>query len=194
MNQLRTVMASFMFAAVLFGCASTPQTLEVGPLVGLENPSLYILTHLEQDAPTSGSFGWGYSLLNVPPGSGSTLSVINDRLHRSIREVLTSKGLVYKESEPDFIVSYALAAAGGIDADELNQAYGDVIDAAILETEWDMHYKRGVLIVDVLDNQSGSLIWRGSIMADIDMNWPEERKQERCDAAIQALLSHYPQP
>lgn len=187
-------MASFMFAAVLFGCASTPQTLEVGPLVGLENPSLYILTHLEQDAPTSGSFGWGYSLLNVPPGSGSTLSVINDRLHRSIREVLTSKGLVYKESEPDFIVSYALAAAGGIDADELNQAYGDVIDAAILETEWDMHYKRGVLIVDVLDNQSGSLIWRGSIMADIDMNWPEERKQERCDAAIQALLSHYPQP
>ena len=63
-----------------------------------------------------------------------------------------------------------------------------------LKMETQMHYKRGVLVLDVVERISGTLLWRGAIMADIDMNWPEERKQERCNAAVKALLQHYPRP
>ncbi|VGO22490.1 DUF4136 domain-containing protein [Pontiella sulfatireligans] len=194
MNQFRAVTASLVFAASLFGCASTPQTFEIGPLVGLDNPSLHILVSQEHDIPVSGTFGWGYSLLKAPPDFDSPLSVVNGRLHQSMHEALSGKGLVFTETEPDLIVSYALASAGDIDADELNQAYGDKIDPAILETKWDMHYKCGVLILDVVDRKSGLLLWRGSIMAEIDMDWPEERRKERSNDVVQALLRHYPQP
>ena len=106
----------------------------------------------------------------------------------------TGKGLVFTESDPELLVSYALAVGSDIDADELNQAYGDMIDPSFLKMETQMHYKRGVLVLDVVERTSGTLLWRGAIMAEIDTNWPEERKQERCNDAVKALLRHYPLP
>ena len=53
---------------------------------------------------------------------------------------------------------------------------------------------RGVLILDVVARKSGRLIWRGAIMAEIDLAWPEARKQERCDMAVGELLRYYPRP
>jgi hypothetical protein len=91
-------------------------------------------------------------------------------------------------------VSYALASGAEIDDEELNKAYGDILDAPAAGEETDLHYKRGVLILDIVDRKSKHLLWRGAIMAEIDMSWPEERKQERCNAAVRELLRHYPHP
>ena len=58
----------------------------------------------------------------------------------------------------------------------------------------DLHYERGALIVDLVDREAKHLIWRGAILAEIDMTWPEARKQERCDAAVAELMRSFPRP
>ena len=176
------------------GCSTKPQTLSTEALAGLANPSVHIMVREAQEPPVTGSFGWGYCLLKVQPDAGTSLSLINKRLHSAMHDELTGKGLVFTESEPELLVSYTVAAGSDIDADELNQAYGDMLDPSFLKMETQMHYKRGVLVLDVVERVSGTLLWRGAIMAEIDMNWPEERKQERCNAAVKALLRHYPLP
>lgn len=194
MKHVRTVLVFLALAACFFGCATKPRPIATGPLAGLENPSVNIMVSETKKPPLSGSFGWGYCLFKVPPDLGTDVSVIDERLHGALRSELTRKGLVFAESEPDLLVSYALAAAGEIDANELNQTYGDVLDVSAFDESTQLNYKRGVLVLDVVDRKSGHLLWRGAIMAKIDMSWPEERKQERCDAVVKALLRHYPQP
>lgn len=74
------------------------------------------------------------------------------------------------ESDPDVLVSYALAAAGEINDDELNRAYSDLLDAPAGGKEAGLYYKRGVLILDLVDRKSKHSLWRGAIMAAIDMS------------------------
>jgi Domain of unknown function (DUF4136) len=194
MKYVLTFLIVTMSSVCLMGCSTKPQTLSTDNLAGLANPSVHIMIREAQVPPVTGSFGWGYSLLKITPDARTSLSQINNRLHTAMGAELTGKGLVFTESDPELLVSYALAAGSDIDADELNRAYGDMIDTSFLKMETQMHYKRGVLVLDVVERVSGTLLWRGAIMAEIEMNWPEERKQERANDAVKALLRHYPQP
>jgi hypothetical protein len=189
-----TVLISISLIVCLMGCKTAPVPLTAEPMIGLENPSLHIMVKESDEPPITGSFGWGFSLLKLPPEFGMALSAVNKRLHYAMLVEMTHKGLVFDESDPDLLLSYAVAGGGEIHTDELNQAYGDMIDASFLAMESDLHYKRGVLVLDVVERTSGVLLWRGAIMADIDMTLPEDQKQERCNAAVKALLLHYPQP
>jgi hypothetical protein len=191
--RIRLLMISVVTACLL-GCTSDSTTLKPGLLAGLKNPSVRILVDRAQNAPVSGSFGWGYCFFRVAQIPDLNLSVVDERLHNAMHSELTRKGLVFAETEPDVLVSYALAGGAEIDDEELNRAYGDLLSAPAAGNETDLHYKRGVLVLDIVDRKSKHLLWRGAIMAEIDMSWPEERKQERCDAAIGALLKYYPHP
>ena len=53
-------------------------------------------------------------------------------------------------------------------------------------------YEVGTLILDMVDRESGKLIWRGSVADTIrDKNTPEERV-EVVNQAIAAMLINYP--
>jgi hypothetical protein len=195
---MRNFRTSFLItaacAACLLGCASDSEPLKPISVAGLKNPSIRILVDRSQKAPVVGSFGWGYCFFRVEQTPDLNLSAVNERLHLALRSELARKGLTFSDSNPDIIVSYALASGAEIDDEELNKAYGDILNAPAAGEETDLHYKRGVLVLDIVDRKSKHLLWRGAIMAEIDMAWPEERKQERCEAVISELLRHYPRP
>lgn len=180
--------------ACLFGCAQKVMTFKGDSLAGLENFSIHILADQAKEAPVTGSFGWGHSLFKVASMPDLNLSVIDERLHRALSSSFTRKGLSFKETDSELLVSYALASGAEIDDEELNKAYGAGLEMPAADPASALHYKRGVLIVDVVDRKSKHLLWRGAIMAEIDLNWPEERKQERCNAAVGELLRYYPHP
>lgn len=186
--------AAAIAALSLIGCSRKMLTFQPSELVGLKNPSIHILADRSREAPVKGSFGWGYCLFRVDRQPGSPLCVIGERLQRAMLASLTGKGLVYAETEPDLLISYALASDAAIDEADLNKAYGELLKRPVDVAETSLHYKRGVFIMDVVERASGHLLWRGAIMAEIDLSWPEERKQERCDAVISELLRHYPKP
>lgn len=181
-------------AAGLIGCAGKPQIFSPASIVGVSNPSIHILADRSRQVPVKGSFGWGYCLFRVAPQAESQLGAVGDRLQRAMRTAFAAKGLTFAEAEPDLLVSYALAGESAIDDADLNRAYGGLLNAPVNSPGPALHYKRGVLILDVTERASGHLLWRGAIMADIDLSWPEARKQERCDAVIGELLRHYPNP
>jgi hypothetical protein len=169
-------------------------TFKGNSLAGLENFSIHILADRSKEAPVTGSFGWGHSLFKVASMPDLNLSMIDERLHLALISAFTKKGLTLKESEADLLVSYALASGAEINDEELNNAYGALLEMPVADKESALHYKRGVLIVDVVERKSKHLLWRGAIMADIDLSWPEERKQVRCNAAVGELLRYYPHP
>jgi len=180
--------------ACLIGCSQKVMTFTGNSLAGLENFSIHILADQAKAAPVKGSFGWGHSLFKVASLPDLKLSVIDERLHIALSSAFAKKGMTFKDSESDLLISYALASGAEIDDEELNKAYGTLLEMPAATQESSLHYKCGVLIVDVVDRKSKHLLWRGAIMAEIDLNWPEERKQERCNAAVGELLRYYPHP
>jgi hypothetical protein len=179
----------------LIGCAQKTLTLRPSELVGLKNPSIHILADRTKEVPVTGTFGWGYCLFRIDPSPENQLGAIAERLQRAMLASLTGKGLTYSETEPDLLVSYALASDAAIDDCDLDKAYTALLKMPPAEaSETSLHYKRGVLILDIVDRKEKHLLWRGAILAEIDLSWAEERKQERCDAAISELLRHYPIP
>ncbi len=181
-------------AVCLFGCSQKALSFKANALAGIKTPSIHVLTDRAKEAPVSGSFGWGYCFFKVAGLPGANLSAIDERLHASLRAELARKGLVFKASEPDVLVSYALADGAAIDDEELNRAYGELLDVPASDPASALYYKRGVLVLDIVERKAKHLLWRGAIMAEIDMSWPEERKQERCNAVIGELLRYYPHP
>jgi hypothetical protein len=178
----------------MVGCASRTLTYQPAELAGLKNPSIHVLADRSQEAPVTGTFGWGYCLFRVAQNPSNQLAAVGERLQRAASASLTAKGLSFAEAEPDLLVSYALAADAAIDETELDRAYHGLLKEAVSASDASVHYKRGVLVLDVVARRTGRLLWRGAIMAEIDLAWPEERKQERCDAVISELLRHYPKP
>jgi hypothetical protein len=181
-------------AVCLFGCSRKTLTFKADSLAGIKNPSIHILADRALPATVSGTFGWGLCLFRLEHHPELNLSAIDLRLRNALQAELTRKGLSFSEKEPDVLVSYALAAGSEITEAELNRAYGGSLVMPAADPETALYYKRGVLILDLVDRKAKHLLWRGAIMADFDMSWPEERKQERCDAAVGELLRHYPKP
>jgi hypothetical protein len=165
-------------------------------LPGLKNLSVRVLVDERNPMPKSGTIGWGKSVFRVAAGSDIDLATVNERLHEALRAGFAQKGFVFVEKDPDYLVSLALAAGAEIEEAELNREYGDFLQmpAAGTNAVENLAYKRGVLIVDVVDRKAKHLMWRGAIMAEIDMAWPEARKQERCDAAVGQLMPFFPRP
>jgi len=162
---------------------------------GLKDPSIRILVDQTRKLPTSGTFAWGMSVFRVDTRLDVSLAALDARLRSALRTGFAQKGLSYAQEAPDYLVSYALAAGAEIDEAELNREYGDLlqIPAAETDTAANLYYQRGVLIVDLVDSQAKRLLWRGAILAEIDLNWPEARKQERCDAAVGHLMGFFKQ-
>ncbi len=50
-------------------------------------------------------------------------------------------------------------------------------------------YTAGTLVLDVIDNRSNELIWRGSVEGDVDN---VNRLQKQVDKAVQAIMKKYP--
>lgn len=166
------------------------------PLPGLKNLSVRVLVDERNPMPKSGTIGWGKSVFRVAAGPDIDLAAVNERLHEALQAGFANKGFVMAEANPDFLVSVALAAGAEIEEAELNREYGDFLQMPPAGTNAveNLAYKRGVLIVDVVDRKAKHLMWRGAIMAEIDMAWPEARKQERCDAAVSELMRFFPRP
>jgi hypothetical protein len=187
-----TAIAALALAAFLTSAAADAGETTAG----LQKPSVRILVDQHNAVPTSGTFGFGMSVFRVEAGPEIALATVDSRLRSALRSGFAREGLAYAEEAPDYLVSYALAAGDAIDEGELNRKYGDQLQLppAAIEESADVYYQRGVLIVDLVDREARRLLWRGAILAEIDMNWPEERKQERCDAAVSQLLGFYPHP
>jgi hypothetical protein len=181
----------------LSACSATTVHRDSAPIVGLRNPSVHFLVDNTRALPAAGSFDWGFAVFRVADLPGINLSAVDKLIHESLQKVLTEKGFVKTETGPELLVSYALASGSGIDETTLNGAYDGALQAppsASGNARQPLQYRRGTLIIDIVETQTKHLLWRGAIMADVDLSVSEEQKRLRCEGAVGELLKHYPKP
>lgn len=196
---MRRIQALLMLTSALLwaGCSSTTVHRESAPIVGLRNPSVHFVVDNTQKLPVAGTFDWGFAVFRVANLPELDLSVVDQRIHGSLEKTLSAKGFTKTNASPDFLVSYALANNAAIDEKTLNGAYDGMVQSPPYVSGNDqkpLQYRRGSLIIDIVDAKTKHLLWRGAIMAEIDMGLTEEQKQRRCNDVIAELLKHYPKP
>lgn len=184
---------------VLAACSSTDthKDVPVPPIVGLRNPSVHFLVDNTRKLPVKGTFDWGYTIFRVANLPEFDMSTADQRIHDALQQTLSAKGFLKTNTSPDLLVSYALAGGGGIDEKMLNEAYeGAVLSPPTIsaDAKQPLKYRRGTLIIDIVETKTKHLLWRGAIRAEIELGISEPDKQQRCQAVVAELLKNYPQP
>jgi hypothetical protein len=189
----------FLAGLLIFSaCSSTTvRQEECAPIVGLRNPSIHFVVDNTRKLPVTGSFDWGIAIYRIGDVPGVNLSKADQLIHESLKKALTQKGFVKTEAEPELLVSYALTSGAGLNEKTLNDAYEGAVEAPPTvsgDTQHPMQYRRGALIIDIVQAKTKRLLWRGAIMAEIDLKLDEGQKRARCEGAVGELLKHYPRP
>jgi len=196
---MKRCMTSLLVAGAisLAACSSPTIHRESSPIAGLRDPSVHFLVDNTRTLPTAGSFDWGFVIFRVADIPELNLADVDKRIHDALLSALTKKGFVKTDTGPDFLVSYALASGAGIDEATLNGAYHGAVQpppSASGNAQQQLQYRRGTLIVDIAETKTKHLLWRGAIMADVDLSVSEDQKRLRTEGAIEELLKHYPKP
>jgi len=183
--------AACVFLASLAACASRRSMDEL-----LVNPSFHILVNPEQPGPDLGTFDFETKLFKVADTQNVDLAAADDRICRAIVGVLETKGFRRDTEDPDLLVSYAVALDASISGSDFNAAYAEEFPVAFpeLEPHEELNYHQGTLILDFVGRESRELLWRGAIMAEIDMEVSDADRERRSRHVIEILLAHYPKP
>ena len=102
--------------------------------------------------------------------------------------------------EGDFGVGYRGSIQEKIDVQTIDRyygygpgwgQYGPGYGGIATETYVDQ-YDEGTLIIDVVDNRSRKLVWRGSTSARVREDETPAKRTERTQAAVDAILAEFP--
>jgi len=184
---------------VLAACSSQTvhQDVDVPPIVGLRNSSVHFIVDNTRQLPVSGTFDWGHTIFQVANVPEFDLSTADQRIHGNLETAFTAKGFLKTNANPDLLVSYALAMDSGLDEKTLNEAYeGKVLALPRLASKGQpsMQYLQGTLVVDIVETKTQRLLWRGAIMAEVELGVSDDTKQARVQAVVAELLKNYPNP
>jgi hypothetical protein len=162
----------------------------------LTNPSFHILVNNEMAIPESGTFDFDTKLFKVNYTEDIDLAAVDERIVTSLETELGHKGFKRAIENPGLLISYAAAINSSVSGSEFNEAYAEEFPVSVPEPgpDQELNYHQGVVIVDFVDSNSGKLLWRGAIMADVRMDVDASEKDRRMREAIHILLSHFPKP
>jgi hypothetical protein len=127
--------------------------------------------------------------------------LMDQRIRAAIESQLNQKGISKTDKQTaDLLVNYITKVDKKINIDTFNSHYGYNPYysprwgfGGSIQTETTVReYEVGTLMVDLVDNKTGKLIWRGTVADTVrEQNTPEERIQI-IDKAIDAVMMNYP--
>ncbi|MFS1423648.1 DUF4136 domain-containing protein [Shewanella sp. 10N.286.48.B5] len=130
--------------------------------------------------------------------------LMDQRVRDAVNNELGQKGLTKADiTEADLLVNYLTKVDKKINVDTFNTSFGYYPyygrrgwGGAGMNTQTTVReYEVGTLIVDLIDNKTGNLVWRGSVADTIrSKNTPEEREQIVNSAIAEVMINFPPQP
>lgn len=141
----------------------------------------------------------------LPPSPTGDPRIDNDlvanRIRRAVERSLAARGFAKTSTgEGDFGVGYHGFIEGKIDVQTIDRYYGygpgwgyygGGYGGIATETYVDQ-YDEGTLILDIVDNRSQKLVWRGSTSARVIEDHTPQKRDERAQAAVDAILAEFP--
>jgi uncharacterized protein DUF4136 len=180
MSRAARVTSALVLALALAGCSSIEVKQDWDPTARFD--SLHNWTWQSETPATTGN-----PRLDDP--------LLHGRIQQAIEGSLAKKGYTRAMSgKPDFYVAYHVALDQKLDARTIYTGYGPyrgwygVGGAQTVVDQYDV----GTLLVDFIDPNSNSVVWRGSAQSRIqELKTPEER-QARIQDAVDRLLQQFP--
>ncbi|RLV61483.1 DUF4136 domain-containing protein [Parashewanella curva] len=126
--------------------------------------------------------------------------LMSQRIHRAVNEQLQAKGLTKtNKRSADVLVNYITKKEKKFDVDTFHSRFGYFPytrnwwwGGTGSTTTHVREYKVGTLFVDIVDNKTGELIWRGS-SRDIIRNYKTpEKKTANVNKMVADILSNFP--
>ncbi|ABM00673.1 DUF4136 domain-containing protein [Shewanella amazonensis] len=128
--------------------------------------------------------------------------LMDQRVRDAIETELAQKGFSKSEAAgADLLVNYLTKVDKKINVDTFNTSYGYNPYwgpgwgwGGNVQTQTTVReYEVGTLIIDLIDNKSGKLVWRGSVADTIrDSNTPQERETKVREAVAGVMLNYPP--
>jgi hypothetical protein len=112
--------------------------------------------------------------------------VVDDELHAKGFTKLTS-------GRADFLVDFSASVRDKSNTVNVGERYtsGGVWQTASWYADT-AHYEEGVLVLGILDPQTGKLMWRGTAVGIFDPTASADTRDERISGAIRDLLKSFP--
>lgn len=120
--------------------------------------------------------------------------IVDRRIERAIRQTLTAKGLNQDCAEPDFRVTFNTVTKTRTELNDLGvgptpflrRPYFGYSDYSHLNLD---QYEEGTFIIDVIDDTSKELVWRGAYTKRLGWSAPSDKEVQ---AIIGDILETFP--
>ena len=168
-----------LWMTLFWGCSSISVNSDYDQSVNFTKLHTYSLmkeTNSKEDGP--------------PPNT-----LVMSRIDNAIRKQLDMKGFRKVTENPDFLVAYHASVdektvfhstpyyGGGVGFGHVGVAYQDV---------YQTQYEEGTLIIDILNPQSNTLLWRGTAKGAVDERDNPTEKTQQINEAVAKILKTFP--
>lgn len=169
--------ASVAVALGLLACATTTQ-------VNYDHDPAYDFASLQ-------SWDWMAEPGQVQGAAGVRSPLVEGRIREAIERNLDAKGYQRVEGgDPDFRVAFFGGADQKLDVRTTYDYYGYRWRTAVARTDV-RQYTEGTLIIDVVDGERNELVWRGTGVAEVYADSPDEVTQQ-VNQVVTEVLEGFP--
>lgn len=133
------------------------------------------------------SFNWS----PVPADAGGD-PLARTRIRTAVTRILEEKGYREQPSRADFRLAIHFTTREKVDVVDWGYGYGR---RRIWRSGSDLSvydYTEGTLVVDMIDNRTDELVWRGSATGVVSPNRTPQERIESTNRAVEKLLSGFP--
>ncbi len=131
--------------------------------------------------------------------------LIETMIRRAVKAQLDTQGYVQESSDrPDFLVGYYATLDEWVDIERIDRFYGYTV-----REEWPGYgyeyytwtaapetrvrkFREGTLIVDIINPETRSLMWRGVVQDEVHFSQKLEDKEEKLNDAVRRMLEQFP--
>lgn len=171
---------------ILSGCSLLEVTHDVEPYHDFSQYRDY--AWLPSEHSIQGQFGIDNQTLNA---------FIHEIVDREMRQKSFDKR---SATEAQFLVNYFAVASTKRDNDyqalDFSQAYRhtNVTHSSSLDARkrYTFAYEHGTIIIDIIDNQSQKIVWRGIVESPIGLYKTQEKQVRRLNKAVKKILKPFP--
>jgi hypothetical protein len=132
-----------------------------------------------------------YRWADIPSRADADPLVVQ-RVAVAVEAQLKAKGYTLAEKTPDFLVATYVGRQTRIQVTDFGYGYGP-------HRGWygpgglDVYqYEEGSLVVDVVDNRTKQLVWRGTATGTVDPGATPEQKTKRINDAVAKIFEDFP--
>jgi hypothetical protein len=118
--------------------------------------------------------------------------LLDKRIKTIVGEALSGKGVSQTSNNPDLWFVYHTSLQDKVDVTTWGYAYGPYWRGYGPGRVDVYAYKKGTLVLDVIDARKKELVWRGIAEKTLEEGLTTEEREQNLKKAISKLLAHFP--